>query len=207
MNAHDGNSQYADEIRALLKETDQILKETARIQEETARWQKETSLQMKETDRRLEETALQMKETDRRLEKQFGNMGNRFGEVIEHLFAPGLQDKFLALGYKFDQINRDSKIRDSVTKQRIAEIDILLTDGKYDMAVEVKVKPDRKDVDEHIDRVKKIRAYYDNSGRDRKILGAVAGAVLARIFHTVSYRGCASGRSYKARAVRATQTY
>ena len=31
--------------------------------------------------------------------------------------------------------------------------------------------------------------------------------VLARIFHTVSYRGRASGRGYKARDVRATQTY
>ena len=28
-----------------------------------------------------------------------------------------------------------------------------------------------------------------------------------RIFHTVSYRGCASGRRYKARAVRATKAY
>jgi len=31
--------------------------------------------------------------------------------------------------------------------------------------------------------------------------------LLARIFHTVSYRGCASGRRYKARAVRATKAY
>ena len=34
-----------------------------------------------------------------------------------------------------------------------------------------------------------------------------ANVGLARIFHIVSYRGCASGRRYKARAVRATQTY
>ena len=145
------------------KETDQLLEKIARRQEETARRQKETDRQMKETDRRLS--------------KQFGDMGNRFGEVIEHMFAPGLQDKFQALGYKFDQVHRNSKIRNAVTKQRIAEIDVFLTDGKYDMAVEVKVNPNKKDVDEHVTRVKKIRTYYDSTNNDRKILGAIAGAV------------------------------
>ena len=41
----------------------------------------------------------------------------------------------------------------------------------------MKVNPDRKDVDEHVARIKRIRDYYDATGRDRIILGAVAGAV------------------------------
>ena len=172
-NANTENSQAA-EIWAMLKET-------ARRQEETVLQMKETDRrlekQMKETDRRLEK---QMKETDRRLGKQFGDLGNRFGEVIEHLLSPGLQEKFLAFGYKFDQVHRDSKIKNIVTKQTIAEIDVLFTDGKYDMAVEVKTKPGMEDVDGHVARVKKIRAYYDSKGRDRKILGAVAGAVFPK---------------------------
>jgi len=89
-------------------------------------------------------------------------------------------------------------MRASASLQRIAEIDVFLTDGKYDMAVEVKVSPDKKDVDEHVTRVKKIRAYYDSTNSDRKILGAIAGAVfdenvrdyaIENGFYTVSQSG------------------
>ena len=172
-NTYDGFSPAAAEVWAILKETARRQEETDRLIKETARRQEETARRQKETDR-------QMKETDRQLKKQFGDMGNRFGEVVEHLISPGLQDKFRAFGYKFDQVSQESKICDSVTNQTIAEIDVFFTDGKYDMAVEVKVKPCIKDIDDHAARLKKIRAYYDGAGRERKILGAIAGAVFPR---------------------------
>ena len=54
------------------------------ILEDVARRQEETEQLLEKVARGQEETDRQMKETDRRLSKQFGDMGNRFGEVIEH---------------------------------------------------------------------------------------------------------------------------
>ena len=167
-------SLHMKETDRRMEETDRRMKETDRLMEEAARRQKETDRMIKEASH---QTSLQMKKTFRRLEKQFGDMGNRFGDVIEHMLATRLPEKFLAFGYKFEQVNRNSNIKNIVTGQRIAEIDVLLMDGEYDMAVEVKTKPDKKDVDEHVARLKKIRSHYDGKGRSQKILGAIAGAV------------------------------
>jgi hypothetical protein len=133
----------------------------------------------KETDRKLQDLAQQMKESARRLDKQFGKLGNRFGDVVEHLVAPGILKKFKALGYSFDQVSIRSKIEDGDTGRTVAETDLWLTDGEYVMAVEVKAHPDVADVDEHVERLQKIRAHYDGKGDTRKILGAVAGAVFS----------------------------
>jgi hypothetical protein len=76
----------AEEIWELLRETDRIIKET--------------SLQQKETDRLIKETSLQMKETDRKI----GELGNRFGELAEHLVAPGIVRRFNDMGYHFDDV-------------------------------------------------------------------------------------------------------
>ena len=70
-------------VWAALQETDRIVKEVGRKQEETDR-------QMKETDRIVKETAKQMKETD----KKISNLGDRFGEMVEHMVMPGLVKKF-----------------------------------------------------------------------------------------------------------------
>jgi len=133
---------------------------------EIGRKQEETDRQMKETDR-------QMKETGR----QIGRLGNRVGELVEHLIMPNILDKFGALGYEFDYAGPNVKIRDA-SKKTAAEIDVLLTDGLHVLAIEVKTDLSTEDVATHIERLGKLRAYFDSKGNARKILGAVAGAIV-----------------------------
>jgi RecB family endonuclease NucS len=59
-----------------------------------------------------------------------------------------------------------------------AEVDILLENGNYSIAVEVKVKPDTKDVEKHITRLKFLRQFKDDKGDKREIRGALAGAIM-----------------------------
>jgi hypothetical protein len=194
------------EVAQLQKETDRELKELSRRREadtrrreEDTRRMKEDTRQMKEDTRKLkkqmEENARRREEDDRKLkerreeddrklkkqmdatDKQLGKLGNRFGDMVEHLVAPGLPKKFEALGYNFDEIAPRSQIKDGATGRLIAEIDLRLTDGEHVMAVEVKAHPNVTDVDEHVERLERIRAHYDGKGDKRKILGAVAGAV------------------------------
>jgi hypothetical protein len=134
----------------------------------------------RETDRlfrRMEEDTRKLKKRMDATDKQLGKLGNRFGDMVEHLIAPGLPKKFKALGYRFNESALRSQIKDDVTGRLIAEIDLQLTDREHVMAVEVKAHPNVTDVDEHVERLERIRAYYDSNGDKRKILGAVAGAV------------------------------
>ena len=147
------------ENREQLKETDRIVKETAERQ--------------KETDRQMKETAEQMKKTDRII----GQLGNRFGELAEHLVAPGITKRFNELGYSFDAVAPGGiKILDEQKKVK-AEIDLLLENGETIMAIEVKTRVTQKDIDRHIIRLDILKQYRLKRNDTRTIYGAIAGAV------------------------------
>jgi hypothetical protein len=140
----------------------------------------ETEKMFKETDRQIKEMALQFQETDRRLkktDKQIGELGNRFGELAEHLVTPNIAEKFRALHYTFTKagpdvafFNRDGSF--------LAEVDVWLENGEFAMAVEVKSKLRTEHVDDHVRRMAILRSYLDEREDTRKLLGAVAGAIV-----------------------------
>jgi len=128
---------------------------------------------LQETDRMQKETARIVKE----LGIQFGDLSNKFGEIAEHLVAPGIADKFNKLGHHFDGIASGGyKIHDNKGKV-IAEVDILMENGDCIMAVEVKAEPRIKDIEHHIKRLEILREHRKKKRDDRKIYGAIAGAV------------------------------
>jgi hypothetical protein len=157
-------------VWAALQETDRILKETAKRQEKADSRMEETDRQMKESQRELDR---RMKETDR----QISRLGNRIGELIEHFAASNLLEKFEELGYEFTAISRNLVIKNK-RKEHLAEIDILLEDGEYAMAVEVKSLLNKTGVEEHQDRMKTVREYADKRADKRKYIAAVAGATI-----------------------------
>jgi len=140
---------------------------------ETIERSREIDRKMQETDRIIKETARQMKETDRRL----GELGNRFGELAEHLVVPSINEKFNALGFNFEEVSQNKRIKDSAGRF-LAEIDILLENGEIVIAVEVKAKPLEKDVDKHIERMEILRRRADMRKDTRKFQGAIAGAIM-----------------------------
>ena len=155
------------ENRKHLEETDRLIKETAAQMKENDR---QLTKQMRENDRRL---TRQMRETDRRM----GYLGNRFGELAEHLVAPGIKERFNEQGYHFEIVaTRGCKVWDSNGEVR-AEIDILLENAEIIIAVEVKSKPVVKDVEHHIRRLEILRDARDKLHDKRKIMGAIAGAI------------------------------
>jgi hypothetical protein len=111
------------------------------------------------------------KETDRRL----GKLGNRFGEMIEHMVMPNLLTKFRKLKFTFMTARR-AEIRGQ-RKDVYAEVDALLENGEKVMAVEVKVKPSINDMNEPLERMAKLRRYADSHNDRRVYLGAMAGMV------------------------------
>jgi len=129
----------------------------------------------------LMENREQIKKTEkivRRNSKQMGDLHRRFGELAEHLVAPGINRRFNELGYHFGSVSPGGyRIEDEQGKVK-TEIDILLENGDTVMAVEVKTRPVVQDVEHHIKRLEILRDHRRSINEKRKkILGAIAGAV------------------------------
>lgn len=161
---------------------------------ETERMRQETNEIIRRNEeahekRRQEETeracilAESMAKTEKMIKRngrQIGGLHNKFGELAEHLVAPGIAKRFNELGYHFDSVSPGGhRILDEQGNTK-TEIDILLENGEYIVAVEVKSKPAEKDIPHHIKRLEILREHRDKRNDKRKIRGAIAGAVFAQ---------------------------
>ena len=71
----------------------------------------------------------------------------------------------------------DKKVNDE-NRKLITDIDVLLQDGDKVMAVEVKTKPTVSDVERHILRMEQIQQYKPGDTVNKKVYGAIAGAMI-----------------------------
>ena len=174
-----GTSALLDYLRGVTFEQVWVgLQETRRIVEENARQQKETDRLMKESqeksDRRMKKLDEQLEKTD----KIVGGLGNSIGGLVETLVAARLWEKFSAYPYGFKRAYRRVQVFDDVTNKELTDIDILLSDTEWVMAVEVKREVVLKDVERHIIRMGRILDYPPAEARGKKLLGAMAGGAV-----------------------------
>jgi predicted AAA+ superfamily ATPase len=106
-----------------------------------------------------------------------GGLHNKFGKIAEHLVAPGIAKRFNEMGFRFGSVSPGGhRILDEQGKIK-TEVDILLENGDYIVAVEVKTRPALKDIEHHIKRLEILREHRNKIRDYRKIQGAIAGAV------------------------------
>jgi hypothetical protein len=170
----------------MFQETAERFKETDKKFQDNAERFKETDKKFREMKETVEAVSAQIRETDRllskskqELDRKMGELGNRFGELAEHLVAPSINEKFNLLGYHFDAISPGGLCIDDLNGQALAEIDILLENSESMVAVEVKSKLLERHIDEHIRRLEVLRAWADRHGDGRRIYGAAAGAIVS----------------------------
>ena len=133
-----------------------------------------------ETDRKIREVAELQKETEQKMketDRQIGKLGNRFGDLVEHLVVPGIVEKFNALGFHFIDVSQSRKYKDPLTLRPLAEVDIVLENSDFVMAVEVKSNLRTEYVNGHLERMEALRRLADMRGDKRKYRGALATAV------------------------------
>ena len=122
----------------------------------------------------------QMKEHEQRMkaiDKRLGDFTNSFGEIVECMIAPNLQEKFNDFGYDFQEASTRHKVRDKKNDIRF-EIDVFLQNGDTAMLVEIKADLTISDINRHIIRLEKMRKWADFRGDKRHFIGAVAGIVV-----------------------------
>ena len=136
-----------------------------------------------ETEKLMKENAEQQRENERQMKemmKEVGKLGNRFGELVEHLVAPNISKKFNELGFCFTKTAMDIEISDPRNPKMDTEVDILLENGDIVVAVEVKSKPNNKDVNDHVRRLEILRGHADKKQDKRRYQGAIAGAIITK---------------------------
>jgi hypothetical protein len=155
---------FEDVWAALMKTDAQIEKMSKRV-DQTSEVVKKTSEVVKKTSEEVAE-----------LSKNIGGVNRSLGRWTEQMVAAKLWEKFDVFEYEFTKGSRNIKFRDG--GQTIAEVDIFLENGDYAMPVEVKTDLTEEDIDDHLDRIGKIRVYMDKHGDKRRLVGAVAGAIV-----------------------------
>ena len=97
------------------------------------------------------------------------------GSLVEHIMTPDLPRKFQQFGFTFSRI---ITVKWAMAGHLYAEIDGLLENGTQAMAVEVKTTLRTKDIDEHLERMERIRAYADAHDDKREFMGAMAATII-----------------------------
>ena len=129
------------------------------------------------TDRKIRELAEQQAKTDLQIErtnKKVESLGSRIGEIVENMVGGDIVGQFQALNIAIHAHSREKTFGKRGTNES-GEIDVFLENGDVVILVEVKTKPSQTDVREHIERMQKYRLYGNDK---RRILGAIAGAVV-----------------------------
>ena len=170
-------------IQELGKKYDAIFEREARErQEREEREARERQEWRKEIEKATQEAAESINKAGRlvaSLSKEFRNLGNRFGDLVEHLVAPGIAEQFRKLGYPFEDATPPFGLKFYEHGKVIAQVDVLLENNKTIALIEIKANPNIEDIKKHLERMKILRQYYnqDPDKANKELIGAVAGAV------------------------------
>ena len=164
-----------------------ILRELAQSQKETDRKFQETDKKFQDTDKKFQDTDKQFQETDRKIKEVTGNigkLGNRLGEFIEDAVRPAVVRLFRQQGIDVHEVHPN------VSSQRGdegVEVDVLVVNDVEIVAIECKSKLSVDDVNEHVERLAKLKRLLP-SYAGKRVLGAVAAMVIEDSVAQYAYR-------------------
>ena len=157
--------------------TQPTLEEIWKLFKETAESFKETDERFKETDRRFKETDKKFKETDRFLKEvsaSVGKLGNRLGEFIEDAVRPAAVRLFQGRGIIVHEVQQNVSVQRG---EEGLEIDLMVVNDSEAVAVECKSNLKIDDVNEHLERLAKLKRLLPRYA-SFKVMGAVAAMVI-----------------------------
>ena len=134
-----------------------------------------------EADRRAQEADKRMQKLEEQVEKTsklVGGLGNSIGGLVETLFAARLWEKFASYEYDFKRVYQQMPVYETNSSKVLTDIDILLSNRKWAMAVEVKRRMVKEDVEEHLERIKRILKHPPAEVKGKRLLGAMAGGTI-----------------------------
>ena len=141
---------------------------------------RETRGQMSETDKKID----RLSEEIGRVNKAVGDLTGKWGKSVEGLVAPGAVRIFRERGIEVHQTHTRIEAHKN---DDTMEIDVLVVDDEYAVAISVKSTLKVEDVDSHLETLAKFHKFFPYLA-DKKILGAVAGVVIDEGAGKYAYR-------------------
>jgi septal ring factor EnvC (AmiA/AmiB activator) len=177
--------QETAELRASIAEQGKRLDVVCERLDEQGKRMDEQGKRIDAVCKRLDEQGKRMEDQGKRMDKvldelrvnnhRVGELTNKVGRIIEKVVVPGIVDKFNEKGFKFDAVSTNVEFLNEKKNGNLAEVDALLENGKFVIAVESKTELTVKDVNTHIKRLQALRKVPRFKGK--KIYGAVSTAV------------------------------
>ncbi|NJN21577.1 MAG: hypothetical protein HC812_10855 [Leptolyngbya sp. RL_3_1] len=147
-----------------------------------------------EADRRSAEADRRSAEADRRLQeleriaantsREVAGLTTRWGQFVENLVEPAVIRLFQGRGIQVEETARRMKSKRPGAQM---EIDIFAVNGDVAVAIEVKSRLSRQDVDDFLDRMGRFRQAFPHYGAYR-IYGAVAAIEIDAGVDRYAYR-------------------
>ncbi|GHU15350.1 hypothetical protein FACS1894163_01750 [Spirochaetia bacterium] len=133
----------------------------------------ENSVILRETARRQERIERQKKRANKWLDDL---LRKRFGEMDDYMIIPNLMTEFEKMGFIFTKAAEEVTITNPKHDLSFS-VDAVLENDDIEMAIDIKSKPTVDDINDHIERMEKLRRHADLHDDKRKYLGAIAGVV------------------------------
>jgi hypothetical protein len=185
--AHKETEQaLAAQAKAMAKSREETDERMAKSREETeramAKSREETERAMaksrEETERAI---AAQNRAFDKQLSalsetlnKWIGRFGTDIGTLVELTLIPGIKQKMKKFGHDFE-ILAPRKQYYRKDGNMLTEVDLFLENGVEVMAVEVKTKFNKPEVEYHVKRLQLLRKHDSERLKGKAILAAIAG--------------------------------
>ncbi len=141
---------------------------------------REVAESQKETDKKFKETDLKIKE----MSQSIGKLGNRLVDFIEDALRPAVVRLFQERGIDGHEVHQNIK---SNRGNEGLEIELLVVNNTQIVAVECKSNLSVDDVNEHLERLAKLKRLLP-SYADKQVLGAVAAMAIADSMARYAYR-------------------
>jgi hypothetical protein len=169
--------QLLAELATAQKETERLLREQS---QEADQRRKETEQRFQETDRRIREVNKEI----RQVNQQIGNLGGKWGRFVENMVAPACETLFLSRGIPIHQVSQRIKKR---LDGKTLEIDVMITNERHVLVVEVKSSLGVDDIKDLISDLTQFRQFFPEYA-EKQLYGAVAGIEIEEGADKYAYR-------------------
>jgi len=136
----------------------------------------EAEKRAQEADKRHEK----LREDIELLTSNYGGIGRGLGQLVELIVVPKIRLDINKFGHDFKRTraNKIFRLNRHIPgrKETTVEVDLFLYNGTETMAVEIKTSLSVQDVEKHINQLKKLRKYEEETDMlGKKLYGAMVG--------------------------------
>jgi len=137
----------------------------------------ETNKQIGESNRKAEEIDKRIEKVNKELSRKIADLGNTLGRFAEEQVRADLIDKFDKWGIPVHAVTNHF-VQKNDANDFLYEVDILVYNSQYVVALEVKNTLKKDHVDEHLERLEKIQSFPMVGLSGKKLLGGVAAMII-----------------------------